>query len=303
MRKHRLGALLVAGALLLTYAGTTLATDTFTTHWTGGGVENGAIKSVQCDSDNPPGTIYWVLTTGGGNATSGTLTVNGHDYAPGWASGGGWKWQTPLYDVSGLTASASWTGTEGSGKSNLVISHYCPAETTTSTSTTSSSTTSSQTTSSETTSTTSTSSTETTPTTSTTSTSSTRDHSDHVDHIDIVHGDHSDDRDHLERHDVLRDHVDIVHRDDTDDRDHLERHDVLRNDLVRDDIVQPDPSETTSSETTSSETTAGPTPPSTDAMSTGGGSSGGISPLLLIVFAGFLGGALLVLPSRARKRR
>ena len=68
-------------------------------------------------------------------------------------------------------------------------------------------------------------------------------------------------------------------------------------------------SQTTSNETSSTSTSTSttsksePTPPSTDTISTGGSSSGGISPLLLIIFAGFLGGALLVAPGKARNRR
>jgi len=253
MKKRRLGALLAAGALALSFAGTAMAAGPFTVDWDGGGVKDGAIQTVKCDKDNPPGTIYWILTTGGGNATDATLTVNSDSHTDGWASGGGWKWQTPLYDLDGLTASAEWSGTAGNGASNLVISHYCPAETTTSTTT-------SETTTDETT-------TDETTTTETTTEETT---------------------------------TDETTTEETTTDETTTSQDTTSQETTSSETTS---SETTSEETTSSQTKAKPTPPSTDTISTTGSSTGGMSPLLLLVFAGFLGGALLLVPSKARTRR
>jgi hypothetical protein len=152
MNKHRIGALIAAMALTLTFAGTALgATET----WGG----NGYPVNENCE-DAAPGTTVWIWT--GGTPTG--LTVNGVAQDGEWVQSGqgSWKFVTAWLDSEPDhdTTFVTYTGDSGT----LTITHGCAPEITTTTSdTTTSDTTTTSTTSDETTSTTSTSTT-TTPT-------------------------------------------------------------------------------------------------------------------------------------------
>jgi hypothetical protein len=99
-----------------------------TVNWGGNGTQDGQLQNIQCDTDNPPGTMLWILTLGGSNTvTSATLTVNGTEYN-GTKSGAQFHFSTPWYapDPTNTTASASYVGAPGSGSLVLTISHGCP---------------------------------------------------------------------------------------------------------------------------------------------------------------------------------
>jgi len=157
MNKHRIGALIAAAALTLTFAGTAFAA---TENWAG----NGYPVKENCD-DAAPGTTVWIWT---GDSPTG-LTVNGVAQPGSWdqaGPNGSWKFVTdwlgsePDHDTTFVT----FTGEDGV----LTITHGCAPETTTTT-TSESTTTSDETTTTEETTTT----TETTTSLETTTTSTT----------------------------------------------------------------------------------------------------------------------------------
>ena len=158
MNKHRIGALIAAAALTLTFAGTAFAA---TENWAG----NGYPIKENCD-DAAAGTTVWIWT--GDSPTA--LTVNGVAQPGTWdqaGPNGSWKFVTdwlgsePDHDTTFVT----FTGDDGV----LTITHGCAPETTTTTTeeTTSSTTTEETTTTTEETSSTTTSD-ETTSTSTTT---------------------------------------------------------------------------------------------------------------------------------------
>lgn len=131
MKRSKLAALLGAGLLTFGVAGIALADGTVT--WDGSQGLTDGLPNVQCDADNAPGTVTFILTLGGGSntVTSATLNLGG--------SGSGSVTNTPTGnevhlqiafsgDFSTLTASADYVGTLGDGAHNLTISHYCPGE-------------------------------------------------------------------------------------------------------------------------------------------------------------------------------
>jgi hypothetical protein len=84
-----------------------------------------------CDEGETAG-LHWVFTPGGNDSvTSATLTVNGSEVLPMSPSGGG-SWSA---DSSGATeptsAKVDFVGDLGNGNANLVISHGCFGESTT----------------------------------------------------------------------------------------------------------------------------------------------------------------------------
>src|SRR6186997_1739936 len=75
MNKHRIGALVAAAALTLTFAGTAFADGSVP--WEGNGITNGEFNNEQCDEANPAGTMLWVFSPGGNDSvTAAELTVN-----------------------------------------------------------------------------------------------------------------------------------------------------------------------------------------------------------------------------------
>ena len=156
MNKHRIGALIAAAALTLTFAGTAFAA---TENWAG----NGYPIKENCD-DAAPGTTVWIWT--GDSPTA--LTVNGVAQPGSWdqaGPNGSWKFVTdwlgsePDHDTTFVT----FTGDDGV----LTITHGCAPETTTTT-TSESTTTSDETTTTEETTTTTETTTSLETTTSTT---------------------------------------------------------------------------------------------------------------------------------------
>ena len=155
MNKHRIGALVAAAALTLTFAGTALGA---TKVWAGNGYPNET-----CNSGSE--TALWIWT--GDNP--GALTINGNVQSGTWEHKGNGSWHLELTLGAGnyppTSASLEYTGDSGT----LTLSH-CDGETTT---TTEETTTSDETTTSVETTTTSvetTTSDETTTTTSETTT-------------------------------------------------------------------------------------------------------------------------------------
>jgi hypothetical protein len=118
----------------------------------------------ECEGAESPG-LHWVFTTGGGNVTSATLTINNSEVLTMSGNSQGSQYDA---DSSGATeptsASVVWVGELGNGNANLVISHGCFGGETTTTTTTTGGPTTSTTTGGPTTSTTTAG-----PTTSTTS--------------------------------------------------------------------------------------------------------------------------------------
>jgi hypothetical protein len=111
---------LLMGVMVPAYADGTLP-------WTGHGVTNGELNTVQCDAYNTP-YLFWVFTLGGGNTVTGaTLTVNGDDYpmTPPNQNAGVYQVETPWYDLATIVASVAYVGSVGS-EPNLNISHGCP---------------------------------------------------------------------------------------------------------------------------------------------------------------------------------
>jgi hypothetical protein len=245
LNKHKLGAVIAAAMLVLTFAGTAFAG---TATWNG---VNGWPVANGCNADDTPaGSMLWIYTGDSDSAVK--LTVNGVEYTGVQQGQGNGSWHiiTPFFATK-PSASLVFTGEHTNG--TLTISHGCPGETTTTTSdetTTSNETTSSETTSSETTTVETTTDSINTQcidcTTSTTTTTSS----------------------------------------------------VSINTLCEN---------CTDTTTTSDETTPGGhveelTPPSTDTIGQATSSST-VSTSLLLVLAGVLATALVVIPAAARKRR
>ena len=158
MNKHRIGALIAAAALTLTFAGTAFADSSL--QWTGQGVTNGEVNSENCD-DVDPGELLWIFTDG--DATDVYVTVDGNMVGTAVDKGGSWHittpWLDPL-DPNEYDVVVHYTGGDAKNP-QFTLSHGCPAETTTTTSTEETTTSTEETTTSD--ETTSTTSTETTP--------------------------------------------------------------------------------------------------------------------------------------------
>ena len=133
MNKHRIGALIAAVALTLTFAGTALADGSV--NWEGNGITAGQFNNEQCDDANAPGTMLWVFTPGGNDSVTGAdLIVNGVNYGPMNQDNGQWKLRIPLIAPGDIdSASVEFEGSLGSGNAVLTISHYCGEVTTTTT--------------------------------------------------------------------------------------------------------------------------------------------------------------------------
>ena len=120
----------LAIAPLAAFSGMSHATAVSTFDWTGHGVTNGSLGSVECDSQNTP-YLFWVFTLGGQNTvSSATLTLGGSgsgsvNMTKPSDNAGVFQASTGFFDLSTLTASVSYTGTLGTG-ANLNISHGCP---------------------------------------------------------------------------------------------------------------------------------------------------------------------------------
>jgi hypothetical protein len=124
--RSKLFALMGAGALVLGIAGTAFA-STGNVVWTGQGVENGALKTVDCDSNDGQPYLYWVLSPST-NISAAELWVNGQDMgAMDGSDGNTFKLQTDFFDLSTLDAQAAITYSGGLSEGlNLKISHGCP---------------------------------------------------------------------------------------------------------------------------------------------------------------------------------
>ena len=133
MNKHRIGALIAAAALTLTFAGTALADGTV--NWDGNGITAGQFNNEVCNDANAPGTMLWIFSPGGNDSVTGAeLTVNGVNYGAMNQNNGQWKLQIPLIAVGDVnSASVSFTGSLGSGNAVVTISHFCGDVTTTTT--------------------------------------------------------------------------------------------------------------------------------------------------------------------------
>ena len=226
MNKHRIGALIAAMALTLTFAGSALAT-TFT--WGHNGYPNATCTGSQT-------SMLWVWT---GDSPTG-LTINGEAQTGTWSQNGNGGWHFELA-ISGTNFPPTSASVEFTGDAGVLTLSHCDGTVTTTTSE-STTTTDVTTTSNETT---------TSDETTTTQTTTTQTGSINTQCVNC--------------------------------------------------------STTTSSDTTSSETTPGGsveelTPPSTDTI--GAPTSGStVSTSLLLVLAGALATALVVIPAAARKRR
>jgi hypothetical protein len=132
MNKHRIGALIAAAALTLTFAGTAFADSSL--QWTGQGVTNGEVNSENCD-DVDPGELLWIFTDG--DATDVYVTVDGNMVGTAVDKGGSWHittpWLDPL-DPNEYDVVVHYTGGDAKNP-QFTLSHGCPAETTTTTST------------------------------------------------------------------------------------------------------------------------------------------------------------------------
>src|SRR4051794_19519011 len=133
MKKHRIGALVAAAALTLTFAGSAFAADNSIT-WTGQGASNGSPKTNDCDGLKA-GELLWILTDG--TAENAYVTVDGAGHINGTDVGGSWHfvspWLDPL-DPGAHTVTVHYDG--GSDKNaQFVLSHGCAAEETTTTTT------------------------------------------------------------------------------------------------------------------------------------------------------------------------
>lgn len=151
--RSKLVALVGAGALVLGIAGTAFADGTVT--WTGNGVTDGQLNTVDCDSSGGQPYLYWVLSPAEG-ITGAELFINGQDQGAMSDLTGGdnghkaLKIVTSWFDLGSMTAYANVTG--GNDKAKLKISHGCPGEETSSTTSFTSSESSESTSTSETTS-------------------------------------------------------------------------------------------------------------------------------------------------------
>ncbi|MEI7744945.1 MAG: hypothetical protein WCK58_14500, partial [Chloroflexota bacterium] len=123
MKQHRLGAVIAAAMMVLTFAGVALAG---TVNWSG---VNGWPVSVNC-SDSAPGEILWIYT--GDSDSPVVLTMNGKTYTGEQMGKGAWHIVTP-WPGDKPSASVAYSGDYDSGV--LTISHGCPAPTPTPTAT------------------------------------------------------------------------------------------------------------------------------------------------------------------------
>jgi hypothetical protein len=154
MNKHRIGALIAAAALTLTFAGTALAS---TFPWGGNGYPN-----AKCDDNSS--VMQWVWT--GDSPTS--LTINGQVQSGSWAQKGGGAWQFQA-DINGTNYPPTSASIEYSGDDGTLTLSGCDEHTTTTTTSESTTTSDETTTTEETTTTTEvTTTSEETTTTSTT---------------------------------------------------------------------------------------------------------------------------------------
>jgi hypothetical protein len=120
MNKHRIGALVAAGALTLTFAGTAFAAEDA---WGGQGYP----VNEDCEK-SAAGEALWIWT--GESTDTPVLHFDGNDYAGEQKGQGAWQFVTP-YPTSEPTGT---TLTYGAGSDGvLTLSHGCPAETTTTT--------------------------------------------------------------------------------------------------------------------------------------------------------------------------
>ncbi|HEX8024630.1 MAG TPA: hypothetical protein VF484_00350, partial [Candidatus Limnocylindrales bacterium] len=75
MKRTKLAALIGAGLLTFGVTGIALADGTVT--WDGSqGLTGGVPTNTQCDADNAPGTVTFILTLGGGSNTVSSATLN-----------------------------------------------------------------------------------------------------------------------------------------------------------------------------------------------------------------------------------
>src|SRR2546422_7599884 len=116
-KRSKLGALLGAGLLTFAVAGIALADGT--ENWTGQGVTDGQLNSVDCESSQGAAYIYWVFSLGGGDqtVTDATLHLSGSgsgDYPMTIGNGNEAKVTTPFFDLGTLNANATYTGDLGS---------------------------------------------------------------------------------------------------------------------------------------------------------------------------------------------
>ena len=227
MNKHRIGALIAAMALTLTFAGSALAT-TFT--WGDNGYPNATCTGSQT-------SMLWVWT---GDSPTG-LTINGEAQTGTWSQNGNGGWHFELA-ISGTNFPPTSASVEFTGDAGVLTLSHCDGTVTTTTSE-STTTTDATTTSNETT---------TSDETTTTQTTTTQTGSINTQCVNCS-------------------------------------------------------TSTTTSDTTSNETTPGGsveelTPPSTDTIGAPTSSST-VSTSLLLVLAGALATALVVIPAAARKRR
>ena len=116
MMKVRIGALLAAAAVVLTFAGTALADGSL--DWNG---TNGWPVKDNC-TNSQPGEMLWIFT--GDSAADVVLTMNGSTYTGVQQGKGTWQIVTP-YVTSAPTASAAWTGDFANTNATLTISHGC----------------------------------------------------------------------------------------------------------------------------------------------------------------------------------
>ena len=121
-----------AMALITVVVSASAALADGTVTWTGNGITNGQLNTIQCDANNPPGSMLWILTTGGANGntvSSPALTVNGDVYSNPNPNGTIYQFATSWYDPAGaITAFANYLGDLGAGAAVLTISHGCPPE-------------------------------------------------------------------------------------------------------------------------------------------------------------------------------
>jgi hypothetical protein len=267
MNKHRIGALLAALALTLTFAGTTLANGTII--WTGNGVTDGKYLEDCADGTG----MLWILTPGSFSGGTLTIVVDGvaHTYSPGESNGNsdGWRWWIGDYFAPGDidSASAEYTGS-AVDSTKLKVSHACEGTTTSTTSDETTTTSDETSTTSDETSTTSNETSTTSDETSTTSneTSTTSDETSTTTTSDETSTTTTSDE-------------------------------TSSTTTTTDEITT-----TTSNETTPDGSVEELTPPSTDALAQQTSSST-VSTGLLLVLAGILAAALVVIPAAARSRR
>jgi hypothetical protein len=123
---------IVLGALLALLAITSpVAADDRVT-WTGNGVTNGQVDTVDCNLNAPDGYLHWIFT--GNGATSATLYINNSLAVGvgGWQNGvmtqsgdGAFHYYSTWYDLATITAYVDYIGSV-SGTPVLTISHGCP---------------------------------------------------------------------------------------------------------------------------------------------------------------------------------